>query len=417
MQTAFFLDDEFRDNIKSSSIYDSVPSSNNSSDNVSDPRPRIAWISGILNPLATQTRFEVDSNNRYIDIEDSGANTETLTIPRGAYTGPGVAAAITAQLAASTYASAWLAGYNVTAGKFQIYDPTFAAPTIKLLWQTGPNGSDGTNKSLGRELGWVAPEGESTDTALSDSHIPPYERYNTHTFVRFELPEAKDLRAWMCEVANQEVGTQDATIDVSYIKMYGNALNLGPILNNWQLNASVDITFSPGGYFSENQIRLAYYNSGAASTVRNWYFSWRHQDSHQTHVVKLCKAFKRTWSDTGRTLTTLKGQGMLNTGQSLGIDNYYPVQRLRRWVAPLAFDAWPAAEYRTVVQGVVHHGRQDGFMWALRWDDIADGTVDAEDDADEGFLLWATLQDYSLDTYVGESADYISGEIKIEQLR
>ena len=108
---------------------------------------------------------------------------------------------------------------------------------------------------------------------------------------------------------------------------------------------------------------------------------------------------------------------MLNTGQPLGVDNYYPVQRLRRWVAPLAFDAWPAAEYRTVVQGVVHHGRQDGLLWALRWDYIVAGTVDAQDEADKGFLIWGSLHDYSLDTYVGESADYISGEITIEQIR
>ena len=85
--------------------------------------------------------------------------------------------------------------------------------------------------------------------------------------------------------------------------------------------------------------------------------------------------------------------------------------------SPLASDSWPASEYRTVIQGVVHHGRQNGLMWALRWDDIVDGTVDAEDEANDGFLLWATLQDYSRDTYVGESADYISGDIEIEQLR
>lgn len=414
MQTAFFLDDEFRGNIKSSSIYDSAPASNNSSDNVSDPRPRVAWIAGKSDPALIQTRFEVDNDNRYIDAVANPVGTVELVLKLGSYTGHQLAVEITAEFAGSTHAPTWIAEYDVFTGLFRLYDAAVSPTnTIKLLWLTGNN----ANESMAKELGWVDPEGVPEDTGYALIHTAYFPRWNTHTFVRFQLPEAKDLRAWMCEVANQELGFQDATIDVSYIKMYGNALNLGPMLNNWQLNASVDITFSPGGYFSENQIRLAYYNSGAASTVRNWYFSWRHQDSHKTHVVKLCKAFERTWSDTGRTLTTLRRHGMLNTGQSLGIDNYYPVQRLRRWVTPLGFDAWPASEYRTVIQGVVHFGRQNGLLWALRWDDIVSGEVDAQDEADKGYLLWATLQDYSLDTYVGESADYISGEIKIEQLR
>jgi len=417
MQTAFFLDDEFDGNIKSSSIYDSVPSSNNSARNISDPRPRVAWISGMSDPSPTQTRFEVDNNNRYIDIEDSSANTETLTLALGIYTGVDLAAEIEAKLVASTYASAWVAGYTLGVGKFQIFDPSLLSSQIKILWKTGTHGSDNADDSMVREIGWVNPEGTVTDTGLSHDHTSPYGRWNTHTYAQFKLPEARDLRAWMCEVANRELGEQDTTISVSEIKMYGASVSLGAPLANWQSNAAVNITFSPGGDFSENQIRLAYYNSGAASTESYWYFSWRHQDSHKTHVVKLCKAFERTWSDTGRTLTTLRRHGILNTGQSLGIDNYYPVQRLRRWVAPLGFDAWPASEYRTVIQGVVHHGRQVGLMWALRWDDIVAGTVDAEDEADKGYLLWATLQDYSRDTYVGESADFISGDIEIEQLR
>jgi len=69
-----------------------------------------------------------------------------------------------------------------------------------------------------------------------------------------------------------------------------------------------------------------------------------------------------------------------------------------------------------VVQGVVRHGKADGLLWALRWDEIADGTHKAQDEADRGFLVWGALQEYSLDTFVGESADYMSGSLKLEQI-
>jgi hypothetical protein len=416
MQTAFFIEDELDGMITTSSVYDIDPNTNNSARNMSDPRPRVAWIAGKSDPLLADTRFEVDNNNRYIDIEDTSGNTETLSIPRGHYTGPSLAAAIEAELVASTYASAWVAGYNVTIGKFQIFDPSMLSAQIKILWKTGPNGSDNGRTSLAGELGWVNPGVAAEDTSFSMDHSSIYSRWNTFTYAVFKMDDAKNLRAWLCEVGNAELGVIDPTIDISNIHIFGAAGNMGALFN-WQTSAPVSLTYSPGPSFSENQIRLGLYNSGAASTQTTWMFSWRHQDSHKTHIVKLCKAFERTWSDTGRTLTTLKKQGLLNTGQSLGIDNYYPVPRLRRWVAPLAFDAWPASEYRDVVQEVVHHGRQNGVLWALRWDDIASGVVNAEDEADKGFLLWATLQDYSRDTYVGESADFISGEISLEQLR
>tara|TARA_R100000458_G_C8262581_1_gene237947 strand:- start:1240 stop:1680 length:441 start_codon:yes stop_codon:yes gene_type:complete len=143
---------------------------------------------------------------------------------------------------------------------------------------------------------------------------------------------------------------------------------------------------------------------------------WRHQDEVRRHKVGLCKAFNRTWSGT-RTVTTLSGHGMQQPQRGLGINNYYPVTQLRRWNVPLTFDSWGSTDYQTVVQGVVRHGKADGLLWALRWDDIASGTVTAQSEADKGFLIWGALQEYSLDTFVGESADYMSGSLRIEQIR
>lgn len=414
MRTAFFLEDAFRGYVQNSSTYKVVSGSTNNKENVSDSRPRVAWMAGWTDPTDAETRFEVDNNNRYIDVTGA-SGTVLLTIPRGRYTGPELASKIQAAFSGSTY-SLWTCSYAATSGQFAMT----GTPDVSLLWKTGSHGSDSDNKSLVREVGFVDPEGTVTDSASAGLHVAPYPRWNTHTWLKINtsaVTPVPNLRAWMCEVANQELGAPDTTIDVSDIKIYGSSSDLGMDLYNWQLSASDDLTFSGSPELNENQIRVAYKTGGAASTSDNWFFSWRHQDSHKTHTVKLCKAFERTWSDSGRTLSTLAGHGLVLSGQPLGVDNYYPVQRLRRWLAPLAFDAWPASEYREVVQGVAHHGRQDALLWALRWDDIVDGTVDAAQDANDGLLLWATLQDYSRDTYIGTGADYISGDITIEQLR
>lgn len=410
MQTAFFLDDEFDGTISQPSLYPTIPPTHgNKPENVSDPRPRIGWVAGWpQHASGMSARFEVDDSNYLIRVRDSGSLEDDIQVTKGAYTADTLVTALDAAFAASSRPAAqdWTWSWNPATGLFS----AGGTAALEFRW------TQDTSHNLAKELGWVNPGGTYADTTPAVSQQSLHPRYNTHTFIQFKMSEGKNLRAWMCEVANAERGEIDETIDVSNIKIYGNDYAFTN-LNGWAGGATVNVSFSGTPDFSENQIRLAYYNSGAASTQRNWLFSWRHQDSHLLHTVKLCKAFERTWSDTGRTLTTLKKQGMLNTGQSLGIDNYYPVPRLQRWVAPLAFDAWPASEYRDVVQGVVHHGRQNGLMWALRWDDIVSGAVDAKDEADKGYLLWATLQDYSLDSYVGESADYISGEIGLEQLR
>jgi hypothetical protein len=91
---------------------------------------------------------------------------------------------------------------------------------------------------------------------------------------------------------------------------------------------------------------------------------------------------------------------------------------LTRWVAPLNFNAWDAADYRDTVQRVVREGAATGLVWALRWDEIVDGTYDAEDEADLGFLLWGAVTSYGQGTYSGRgSSDYISGELTVEQVR
>ena len=135
------------------------------------------------------------------------------------------------------------------------------------------------------------------------------------------------------------------------------------------------------------------------------------------HGVGILKAFQK-YSSTTLQITRLAGHGLTDPPAPLGVRNYYPAQSLLRWVAPLNFNAWGAADYRDTVQAVVRLGAAKGLVWSLRWDEIVDGTYDAEDEADLGFLFFGSITDYGQGTYSGAgTSDFISGELTVEQVR
>ena len=407
MLTAFFLTDKFNGKIANHSNYAAVPSQDgNYVENVSDPRPRVRWITGAddFTQGSTLNVFTVDASNRYIEISSTPTGSiTTYDVPYGLYSPVGLASQITSLLQASGPYTAWSCTYHYS-GKFVF---TAASGTIYFRWKTGTHGSDGTGTSLAKELGFD----DSADTTATINAWADEYRYDTTTMILFDKGNNDaDLYAWLCEV-----DTSGAAEDTQSINIYGNNSVLPFDVQSWSSGAATSLAFSPAPTYSENQIRLAH-NGGNVSFYRYWMWIWRHQDEVRRHKVGLCKAFNRTWSGT-RTVTTLAGHGMQQPQRGLGINNYYPVTQLRRWNVPLTFDSWGATDYQTVVQGVVRHGKADGLLWALRWDDIASGTVTAQSEADKGFLVWGALQEYSLDTFVGESADYMSGSLRIEQIR
>jgi hypothetical protein len=410
MLTAFFLTDKFKGNIANRSNYSATPAQDgNYVDNVSDPRPRVRWITGADDYAqgSSLNVFTVDASNRYIEISATPAGSiTTYDIPYGLYSPVGLAAAITTQLQASGPYTGWYCTYHYS-GKFVF---TAASGTVYFRWKTGVHGSDGDGTSLAKELGFDP----SADTTATVNVFADEYRYDTTTMILFDKGDSTaDMSAWLCDV-DVSGGVDDAA-DGSSINVYGNSTVLAFDVQSWSSSASTSLTFSPAPTNPENPIRLAH-NSGVAASERYWMWIWRHQDEVRRHKVGLCKAFDPTWSAT-RTITTLAGHGMQQPQRGLGINNYYPVTQLRRWNVPLSFDAWGAADYRTVIQGVVRHGKAEGLLWALRWDDITSGAFGAQGEADKGFLVWGALQEYSLDTFVGESADYMSGSLKIEQIR
>ena len=413
MLTAFFLTDKFNGKIVNRSNYGATPSQDGNYDtNVSDPRPRVRWITGADTVAESRSYglFTVDDSNKYIQISGSPlpAVATTYTVPTGLYSADQLAATITSLLQASGPYTSWSCDYT-SQGRFR-----FAGTgTVLFRWKTGTHGSDGTGTSLAKEMGFD----DSADQLAGGAYpvaTAAELRFDTTTMILFDKGDiSRDLYAWMCEV-DVSGGVDDAALGTS-VKVYGNNTQLAFDVQTWASSASTSLTFSPAPIYPENQIRLAH-NGANGATERYWLWVWRHQDEVQRHKVGLCKAFNRTWSGT-RTVTTLAGHGMQQPQRGLGINNYYPVTQLRRWNVPLTFDSWGAADYQTVVQGVVRHGKADGLLWALRWDDITSGSVYANNEADKGFLVWGALQEYSLDTFVGESADYMSGSLRIEQLR
>jgi hypothetical protein len=407
MLTAFFLTDKFKGNIVNHSNFGSTPAQDgNYVANVSDPRPRIRWICGADTTAESQGLglFTVDTDNKYIEISatPSGGMT-TLTLTNGLYSAESLADHVTALLAATAY-SVWSCVYT-SQGRFMF--TRVGSGVIYLRWKTGVHGSDGDGTSMAKEMGF---DGSLDQTALDQGLAAEY-RYDTTTMILFDKGNSVgDMYAWLCDV-----DTSGGVDDTLPIKVYGSASILSFNVATWAASATRTLTFSSTPAYAENPIRLAT-NAGTGASERYWLWVWRHQDEVRRHKVGLCKAFNRTWSGT-RTISTLRGHGMQQPQRGLGINNYYPVTQLRRWNVPLSFEAWGASDYRTVIQGVVRHGKADGLLWALRWDEIADSTVDANDEADKGFLVWCALQEYSLDSFVGESADYMSGSLRLEQIR
>ena len=165
----------------------------------------------------------------------------------------------------------------------------------------------------------------------------------------------------------------------------------------------------------ENTIQVCGQVSGPA--YRYYMFGWRHFDESDEHRVGLVRAMiQRLWSTT-RTVRELRGHGLVDPSEPISQANYYPTRGEMVWRLPLAFDAWGAADYRATIHPVIRQQRSTPLLVALRWDEILDATVDAEDEADKGILLWGCVHEYSGDTLTAEGSEYMSGELVIGQIR
>ena len=57
------------------------------------------------------------------------------------------------------------------------------------------------------------------------------------------------------------------------------------------------------------------------------------------------------------------------------------------------------------------------MVFSLNWTDVLSGTLQADDEADKGFLFYGTIRQFSSDAYSGNESDYMSGQMSLGQLR
>jgi len=387
--TAFFMDDAF--GLSGTTVH--LPPSGEAIgaplSNALEDRPRVTW--------QTDGYFSIDSG-RYIDLKEGAGSELNILLPHIFGDGDNIAYRLELALNLSALTSLTYTVRYLSDRRFRIE----ASGTFSLLWATGTNTASNAREWLGYD---------NSDLTGGTSYNAQERRYSSDTWVVFDLGSAKaiDLLATVLD------GGDDASF--STVKIYGNASILSLTDRAaWDGTASLDRSFSSRPAEEQNRIQVAMGASGATMTFRYWAFSWRHFDEDAYHAVGILKALVK-YTSTSRQITQLSGHGIIDDTPEFGVNSYYPVQGLQRWRAPLNFDAWASSDYRSVVTAVVRNGRAKGIVWSLRWDQIADGTYDADDEADKGFLLWCSLRDYSEDDYTGAASDFISGELVVQQVR
>lgn len=398
--TAFFMNDKFSDPDCTQLLGPFGESLSSPLINALDDRPRIFW------QTPTDAYFSVDVG-KYLDIKEGGGSELNILLPHMA----GRAAQICAYMQDALNNSAstsltYTVNYNNNTAKFEFS----ASGTFSLLFGTGTNQS--VTEPLRLWLGY-----SKADLTGAQNYAGDKKRYGTDHWAvfKFGTTMGKGFTLGACVLdGGEDVSWNTAN---SVVKLYGadSVLSLTD-RSVWEASAAEKLTFSNRPTEDQNKLQVAFKAGGGGLSKQVWVFSWRYFDEDPSHAVGIIKALVRYGSST-RQVAQLSGHGLKDTTIPLGVKTYYPNQHLQHWVAPLTFDNWLASDYRNVVTEIVREGRTHGLVWSLRWSDLAEGVYNADEEADKGFLLWCSLQDYSQDDYGGAASDYISGEITLEQVR
>ena len=397
-RTAFFLDDRFSAEDSKVTVGPNGDGPSAPVANALDDRPRIVWQAG------PGGYYSIDGDSDYIDINEGGGEV-SVGVGHMVGTGSAIAQQIQAKLNASSLLSltSYAVTYDAQTARFTIA----AGSNFALPWNTGTNNATSIRQWLGFS---------KVDLSGASSYTAQERRYGTDHWALFDLGSALSITVAACILdGGDDVGWNDA--NASVVRIYAHTSILSQTDRfKWQDNAAKVLTFSDRPAEDQNKLQIAFDTGGAAMGYRYWAFSWRYFDEDPYHAVGLLKGLAE-YSSSTRQVSQLEGHGLVDSTRALSVASYYPSQALQVWRAPLTFDNWEASDYRDVVTEVVREGKARGLVWSLRWTGIADGTYDADEEADKGFLLWAALQRYSQDDYGGAASDYISGEITLEQVR
>ena len=391
--------------------------------NAIDDRPKVVWMNKD-GQWAPSTDNATDSYMPYLNIIEGGGS--EIQVSQGVCPHPktGVMYALFLEGRLQSHPQlnyTYTVGYDPVTGLFTIT----SSSSIQILWKTGTQGRDnwasGTQpRNLAPWLGFDTGSDSGSGTTFQSAE-PRFDTEICCTITRND-PTSKTTANVFAAILQSAAHESGKDVNFSDFKIYGHASDLGPTRKRWEESASSNLTFSPrstdpDSAFPTNKIQIAHADGGAAMSALYWFVSWRYFDKTKAHSVGLLKALSIVTSTT-RQITQLRGHGIIDPSTTLGVDSYWPVHNQQRWVAPLSFEMWGAADFRAVVQETVKYGRCRGILWALRWDKIVDGTYTAAGEADKGFLLWGSWRSYSDDDYEGAGAnEYLTADITVEQVR
>lgn len=347
-------------------------------------------------------------NDRIYINEGAGVITIDISGAAGWYGGAiSFAAAIQAELNTAANQSApglsdqYSVGYNPTARKFSISNNALNAFTM-------PNASSPTQNVMTLLLGFAAANVSGSFVYLANS-----ERSSTQTWVKFTLGSA--ISPNLFALILESVGGSDTSAATLYndLTVYGHTSDLGNTSAAWAAGASAVINVSDRPSEEENTLQVGVLSSGSYSY---WFVVWNHVDDHAYHRIGICRAMAAISSST-RTVREISDQDLFVRTPARTLENQHPIQMKSEWRISIELERWEAADYRAWMVESKRYGRASGMVFALNWTDVLSGTLQADDEADKGFLFYGTIRQFSSDAYSGNESDYMSGQMSLGQLR
>ena len=345
--------------------------------------------------------FEVGlKTGRYVFVNEGAADIQ-VTVPPGTYTANGLATAITDAC-------------NISVATASSYTVTYNTSTRKYLVQIAPAGylaNATADNVLTSQCGFAA-----SDTGVGVAHLADSARSSTITRVIFNAGSGSVIDPDFAWCLLNSAGGADTAASAMYndCTVYANATYLGDKWAAWDAGASETFAVSDRPSETENTIQGAVVSTDTG--YQYWAFFWHHVDDHTSHQIGVLRAAAALTSST-YTVREVTDHQLLNRTAPRTMENQHPVALLSDWRMAVEFERWPSASYRALKVEADRYGGADGMAFSLRWSDIVAATLTVNGEADKGFIFYGSILESSSDSYGGNESDYMTGSLRLGQLR
>lgn len=357
------------------------------------------------------------TNDRIYINEGSGLVTIDVSGAAGWYGGPNAAinfaAAIESELnnasnqsgVGAPLADNYSVGYNAGARKFSISNDSLNTFTLLLFSQTSRN-------LMTLLLGWS----DATDLGSSFVYLANFERSSTQTWIQYTTPLGSEIAPNLIALILESVGGTDTSAASLYndVTIFASNSYFGNASAAWEASAPLTINVSDRPSEAENTLQVGVTSN--ATGYRYWFVRWNHVDDHAYHRIGICRAMAAISSST-RTVREISDQDLFVRTPPRTLENQHPVILKSEWRISIELERWEAADYRSWMVESKRYGTASGMVFALNWTDVLSGSLQADDEADKGFLFYGTIRQFSSDAYSGNESDYMSGQMSLGQLR